>query len=68
MQLVERLCSLCAEPVFYTRLGGCAGLKFILDNMPRMWLRKHAMHVWHAFVEVLHGQYDEVIYELLRIG
>jgi transformation/transcription domain-associated protein len=61
-QLVRRVCALCYESAYFTRLGGCAALNYLLHKMqmPRRWCRQFVDVIWPALIDVLHGQHGEV--------
>lgn len=37
---------------WYSRLGGCTALRFIIENYPSFFVRKHASQFLTAFIEV----------------
>ncbi|KAL1139827.1 hypothetical protein AAG570_006804 [Ranatra chinensis] len=39
--LAERMCSLCYERAWYTKLGGCSAIMFLYESMSKRWVYQH---------------------------
>jgi transformation/transcription domain-associated protein len=39
--LASRMCSLCYERAWYTKLGGCLAISYLFEAMSTRWLYQH---------------------------
>lgn len=58
--LAERLSSLCYERAWYTKLGGCIAIKFMIDRMAPEWVYKHVFTFLKALLFVMMDLTGEV--------
>uniref|UniRef100_A0A915D3U7 PI3K/PI4K catalytic domain-containing protein n=1 Tax=Ditylenchus dipsaci TaxID=166011 RepID=A0A915D3U7_9BILA len=58
--LLDQISLLCYRREYYTRLGGCTALRFIIENYPTSFVRKQAAVFLNAFLEITSGLADEV--------
>ncbi|XP_067013941.2 transformation/transcription domain-associated protein [Anabrus simplex] len=58
--LAERMCSLCYERAWYTKLGGCIAIKFMFERMSLRWVFEHLFVFLKALLFVMMDLTGEV--------
>lgn len=58
--LSERMCSLCYERAWYTKLGGCYAIKFLFERMAPRWVYDHLFVFLKALMFVMMDLTGEV--------
>ncbi|XP_032685098.1 transformation/transcription domain-associated protein [Odontomachus brunneus] len=56
----DRMCMLCYERAWYTKLGGCIGIKFLTERMAIKWVLDHQFMFLRALIFVMMDLTDEV--------
>lgn len=58
--LAERMCSLCYERAWYTKLGGCISIKCMFERMSKIWVFEHLFLFLKALLFVMMDLTGEV--------
>lgn len=58
--VADRMCMLCYERAWYTKLGGCIGIKFLTERMAIKWVLDHQFMFLRALIFVMMDLTDEV--------
>ncbi|XP_058799221.1 transformation/transcription domain-associated protein [Phymastichus coffea] len=58
--LAERMCSLCYERAWYSKLGGCMAIKFLFERMSTKWVLNHMFVFLRALIFVMMDLTGEV--------
>lgn len=58
--LTEKVCTLCYERAWYTKMGGCNAIDFLLDHMSSKWILSRQLTILKAMVFVLTDLSGEV--------
>lgn len=58
--LAERMCSLCYERAWYTKLGGCLAIRFLFERMAPRWVYEHLFVFLKALLFVMMDLTGEV--------
>ena len=60
--MVERMCALCYERAWYSKLGGCIAIKFLYERMSLRWVLDHEFTFLKALIFVMMDLTGEVSY------
>lgn len=52
-QLVQRLCDVCFKREWFYKVGGCMGIRHLLQRLPTAWIRHHQLSFLQAILFVL---------------
>ena len=58
--MAEKMCALCYERAWYSKLGGCTAIKFMFERMGRRWILQHQFMFLKALVFVMMDLTSEV--------
>lgn len=58
--LADKMCSLCYERAWYSKLGGCIAIKFLFEKMPVKWVFAHQYQFLRALLFVMMDLAGEV--------
>nr|CAD7263930.1 unnamed protein product [Timema shepardi] len=58
--MAERMCSLCYERAWYSKMGGCYAIKFMFEKLDRCWVFEHLFSFLKALLFVMMDLTGEV--------